>query len=29
MDLHEFTDYYQIRSNLEMLSLEMACTKHV
>jgi DNA-binding GntR family transcriptional regulator len=26
MDLHEFTDYYQIRINLEMLSLEMACT---
>jgi DNA-binding GntR family transcriptional regulator len=25
MDLHEFTDYYQIRVNLEMLSLEMAC----
>jgi DNA-binding GntR family transcriptional regulator len=26
MDLHEFTDYYQIRVNLEMLSLETACT---
>jgi DNA-binding GntR family transcriptional regulator len=26
MDLEEFTDYYQIRVSLEMLSLELACT---